>query len=273
VIRRANAIPLADVDSLRRAHRRSLVVRATSLAVIVGLVAWLAAATRSPSEAAPAPRATTSTIVLLDVSGSIGSLASATIVRTLRSVARQGGNAGLVLFSDDVEEALPPSAPASMLRDYAKLFVVRRTDFQLMNPWANTLSSGTQIGKGMDAAREALRRAGIAHGRVILVSDLQDSGTDAPRMRRSLLAYARDPGIRLHVAVVPGYSPGTERLFRTVLGHEAVAIGRPPAAPAAIAASGGAFPLVPLVLALAAAVALAAYELANAPLVWREAAA
>lgn len=270
---RRRTIPLADAASLAHARRRSLVVRTLGAGILVALAVWLALDTRRSHDVTAPAQARTSTVVVLDISGSIGALAAATIVRTLDDVARQGGHAGLVLFSDDAEEALPPAAPATLLRGYASLFRATNQDTQLANPWEATLSAGTQISRGLDAARAALERAGISQARVVLVSDLADSTADEPRLRRELLAYARDPGLSLRVAAVPEYDRASASLFRRVLGSDALAIGRPPAGAVSVAGAGGGrgFPFLPVALALATALVLAGFELANAPLAWREA--
>ncbi len=271
-MRRPNGIPLASLTELRPARRRSLLLRAAGVAILLGLVAWLALAVRGGDTATQKRKAKESTVVVLDVSGSIGTLASATIVRTLRTVGRQGGNAGLVLFSDDTEEALPPTAPAARLLDFVRVFRAKRLALSIENPWTNTLSAGTQIGKGLAAARAALADAGVTRGRVVLVSDLADAGSDVPRMRRELLTYARNPNLRLRVAVVPGYDPGMAHLFRRVLGRNAIAIGELPRSVSTLELTRGSrFPVLPAFLAIAAALALAAYEFVNAPLTWREA--
>jgi hypothetical protein len=269
--RRAAAIPLADAGALARARRRALGVRVAGFVLLAVLVAALALATRAAHGSSEAVRAAATTVVLLDVSGSIESPAAATIAHTLRTVARQGGHAGLVLFSDDTEEVVPPTAPARTLLQYVRLFREPPQSSLLRNPWSNSFSAGTQIGRGLAAARAALSRARIEAARVLLVSDLDDSTEDKPRMRRELLTYARDPGLELHVAAVPGYDYATLGLYRRVLGDRALAIGQPPAA--ASSDDAGGFPVAAVALAIAAALLLASYELVNAPLSWREAGA
>ncbi|MFL5929416.1 MAG: hypothetical protein ACJ77E_20985, partial [Gaiellaceae bacterium] len=215
-----------------------------------------------------ATRPTSASVVVLDLSGSIGPEASATIVRTLRAVAAQGGHAGLVLFSDATQEAVPPTAPAGTLRAYVRFFARANGSGLPHNPWTDSFSAGTQIGRGLAAARLALRRAGIEHGRVILVSDVNDAVLDVPLMRRELLTYARDPNIALRLAAVPGNDASAVALFRRVLGRDALAVGRPPAS--ALVPQSRGFPTTAVLIVAAIALLLAAYELTNAPLAWRE---
>ena len=258
------AVPLADLAALKGPARRALAYRAAAVGVLALLVAGLAFATGAVNSSR-SPRA--ASMVVLDVSGSIGPAASATIARTLRAVGAQGGYAGLVLFSDAAEEAVPPTAPARTLLDYVRAFAGPGPRH---NPWSGSFSAGTQIGHGLTAARLALARAGIERGRVILVSDVSDAIVDVPVMRRELLIYARDPRLELHLAPVPGNDPSTVALFRRVLGHDALAIGRAPQAP--LVEESHDLPLTAVAIAVAVALLLAAYELTNAPLAWREAA-
>ena len=257
-------VPLADVAVLKRAARRALALRAAAVGALALLVAALALATGAVHRS-PGPRS--ASLVVLDVSGSIGPAASTTIVRTLREVAAQGGHAGLVLFSDASQEAVPPTAPARTLLDYVRVF--SGTGLR-HNPWSDSFSAGTQVGVGLAAARVSLERAGIERARVILVSDVGDAITDLPLMRRELLTYARDPRLELRLAVVPGHDRSTVALFRRLLGHDALAIGRPPST--ARVGESNDFPLPAVAVAVAIALLLAAYELTNAPLAWREAA-
>jgi predicted kinase len=256
-------IPLVDAAALKPAARRALLVRAAAVGVLALLLAALALATGAVHGSRAAPRS--SSLVVLDLSGSIGRPASATIVRALRAVAAQGGNAGLVLFSDASQEAVPPTAPARTLLEYVRVFSGAGLQH---NPWSDSFSAGTQIGVGLAAARQSLARSGIERARVILVSDVGDAVTDLPLMRRELLAYARDPKLELHLAVVPGYDRSTVALFRRLLGRHALALGRPPAT--ALRAESRGFPLPAVAVAVAIALFLAAYELTNAPLAWRE---
>jgi hypothetical protein len=270
VIRTA-AIPLADVKPLRRARWRALALRVAVFLVVAALVAGLALATASARGLSEPTRTATTTLVVLDVSGSIQGPASLTIRRTLRAIGHDGGHAGLVLFSDATEEVVPPGAPASTLLAYLRLFRRAAPGSLAQNPWTLTFSAGTQIARGLAAARGALVRAGIRTARVILVSDLGDSPTDMPRLRHELLAYARDPKLELHVAAVPGYDRPIAGLFRRALGAGAFSVGQ---APRALAGRPFGEPravgFLAIALAVATAFALAGAELVNGPLCWRE---
>jgi hypothetical protein len=245
-------------------------MRAAGLAVFAGLATSLALSTRPHTGPARPPRPAAATVVVLDVSGSIDARASTTIEHTLRAVAAQGGRAGLVLFSDTAAEIVPPTAPARSLLAYVRLFRQPRTSAPFHNPWSGTFSGGTAIGRGLQAGRLALRRARIRHGRLILVSDFDDSVSDLALMRRELRGDARRPGIELRVAGVPGYDHATARLYRRVLGRAAFAVGHPPPQTLSLAPArrGRSFPTAAVVLAAAGALMLAAFELVAAPLAW-----
>jgi hypothetical protein len=264
---RASALPFADAPALRRARLRSLLRRGAAVAAAVGLAAALVALSHPAAGRRGAARGT-ATVVVLDLSGSIGGSAAGTIVRTLRSVARGGGEAGLVLFSDGAEEAVPPGSPASFLGRYVRLFTARTQSGVFQNPWTASFSAGTQIGRGLAEAREALARAGLERGRVVLVSDLEDSSGDEALLRHELLAYARDPGLELRIAAVPGVNVETAAYYRRILGRRVLDVGGPPAQERGV--GGRRFPLVPLLLAGVLALGAATYELTQAPLAWRE---
>jgi len=259
-------VRLADARELGPAARRALAVRAAAVGALALLLAGLALETSTVRQA---HRPTAASVVVLDLSGSIGPAASATIVRTLRAVAAQGGHAGLVLFSDAAQEAVPPTAPARTLLAYLRMFKSTSGTPFPRSAWSDTFSAGTQIGLGLATARRALVRAGVERGRVILVSDVLDSLVDVPLLRHELLTYSRDPSLQLRVAAVPGPDRSMLALFRGLLGRNALAVGRPPAS--ALAGDERGFPFAAVAFAVSIALLLAVYELTNGPLAWRQA--
>jgi hypothetical protein len=260
-----HGVPIADARRLRGATRRSLAVRALAVALLLGAVGLLAATTAPATGASTVATNGSATVVLLDLSGSIDSSASATIIRTLRRVARGGGRAGLVLFSDSAEEAVPPTAPARLLSGYVRLFTPTAHGAAFHNPWSLDFSAGTQIGVGLRAAREALARAGIHRGRVILVSDLGDSISDLPLLRRQVAALAHG-GIGLRIAAVPGAERGDLSYYGRALGADALRANALPAPRRRRAEL-----LLAVLLAAGAILLFGAHELRFAPLAWREA--
>jgi hypothetical protein len=265
------AIPFAELGPLARARRRSLGWRGAAVVCLCALAAALVLVARSPAGHAgadPGRDPPSTTVVVLDVSGSISTGSAGTIVRVLQQVGSGGGHAGLVLFSDDTEEVVPPSAPAHTLLGYVRLF---RPTALAVNPWSRTFSAGTQIGRGLDAARSAIARAHAARARVILVSDLDDGVQDVKVLRREVLEYARVPGLQLQVAPVPGYNRQVAALFGRALGKDAVDTQAHPAGAAATTvAASREVPLAAVAVVAGIALVLAALELLNAPLAWTE---
>ena len=97
---------------------------------------------------------------------------------------------GLVMFSDTAYELLPPNSPRSALLQFERFF-----DSADRHPTASR-SSGRRPGMSSAAARgsragcvmglDALRRAHVTHGSLLLISDLND----ARRTPDSLVAAA-----------------------------------------------------------------------------------
>src|SRR5439155_15225827 len=119
------------------------------------------------------------TVVAIDVSASISGASSKRLLTTLKTIAASKAPIGLVLFSDAGYELLPPGSPAGELQPLIRLFTptgVDREGFPVFpaNPWAQGFRSGTRISAGLDEAREALARAHVREGSVLLVSDLDE---------------------------------------------------------------------------------------------------
>lgn len=287
-----SVIPLAAAPSLRPAARRTAVVRSSLAAAI--LLALTAAYALAPSGDLTNALAAggTGSVVVLDVSGSITDHGSAQIQHTLADEIRTagpGGRVGLVLFSDVAMEALPPSAPARALQQFRRFFIAvkkhpgaagadattavdssgaRTLDYP-QSPWGVAFSGGTTISTGLREAREDLHRAGLAGGRVLLLSDLVDAPQDQPALRRELRTYANDPRLELAVRVLSSNLPQPISLYRSILGEPAVQAARVGPPPSLRTARHYPLPLWLIVLSGAAALALAANELLGVPLLWR----
>lgn len=278
------ALPLADAAALAAAARRTAAVRAgLALALLAAIAAGYLLVPGAGGARAHAAGGS-GTVVVLDVSGSIEDEAQSKLIRRLlteeKAAAGANGRVGLVLFSDTAFEALPPSAPASALDGYRRFFVPvpgrRRAPFPgarpqpvyPTSPWA-LFTGGTAISRGLREARQALGRAGLDGGTVLLVSDLVDGPQDRPALRKELAAYTGDPHLDLQVRVLPSGLPQATARFRKDFGRDAVrAAAVPVAAPAA--PTGRLLPLWLIAAAALAAVALAAHELLAAPLRWRQ---
>jgi hypothetical protein len=193
-----SAIPLADAPALQLPARRTAAVL-VGLAV-TGLVAVAVSLviSRNPHTRTIVPLPThADTVLVLDVSASISSDTYTRIGGTLAALSRSGGRFGLVVFSDQAYEALPPGTPAADLAPFVRYFTLPQqgdTGFAPTfppNPWESTFSGGTRISAGMDLAH-TIAVASPRPATVVLVSDLDDNPSDLARLVPVLLSYKRD---------------------------------------------------------------------------------
>jgi hypothetical protein len=273
LLRRRQSIPLADPAPLRPAARRTVIVRAGAAVGLLALAALAILLGRHPDvhEVRFLPQRS-SGIVVLDLSASISSETYSRIGQTLSELSSSRGRYGLVVFSDNAYEALPPGSPASALEPMIRFFTLPKQGrpgvaptFPL-NPWTDSFSAGTRISTGLDLARSILIDDRLARPAVLLVSDLDDEPNDLPALTSVALAY-RQEGIPLHVV---GLNPSTadERLFRRfVAGRGSFSQARLPNETGSGSSTAG-FPAALAVVALVLAGLLALNELWNARLVW-----
>jgi len=232
----------------RLTSRRARIVAAGSLvAALAVVVGSFVSVPRSQTQ--PVTLGAGTTMLVVDLSGSIGPVQYETIRQTLTALGAQPNrHAGLVFFSDSAAQVLPPQTPASELGAVARFFV---DDAQQplherggaaapstsgpptaaylghrsygspdstvkANPWMNAFDGGTAIFRGLNVARRALEEAHARHGQIVLISDLED-GQD-PRTRTALLRIA---AARLQMRVV-GLSPSetSRRMYRDVFGPQ-----------------------------------------------------
>jgi hypothetical protein len=220
-----NRVPLVDALDLRpqalrtRALMVALALATAGLAVGCGVLlrdAGARTATLLP--------AGSDAIVVLDMSASIDSDTYSRIGLTLNDLARSRARIGLVVFSDQAYEALPPGVPASTLGPLVPYFTLPKQVGGAApsfppNPWTRTFSAGTQISAGLEVAhRLALARPG-RRPTVVLISDLDDSPSDLPRLTGIVLAYRRDHIPLEIVALNP--SLGDQTFFTKLLGASA----------------------------------------------------
>src|SRR4029077_21098080 len=136
----------------------------------------------------------------------------ARIATTLQRLRREGGDAGLVLFSDTAEQAPPPGPPVAELGPFERFFrVAPPTTPGLQpqpprSPWTSSFSAGTRISTGLSLALDVLQRDHVARPLVILVSDLDDDAGDLESLTSVALAY-RKLGIPIRVV---GLNPSPE---------------------------------------------------------------
>ena len=158
---RREAIPLADLAPLARAARRTRIFR---LGLAAALVAAVVASFASAGDAESRRFYPSSTvgIVVLDISSSIKPTTYKLIRRELMELAATDQRFGVVLFSDDAYEALPPGTPARELRPFVRFFDEKRP-FEYdrsgiprpRSPWERSFSAGTSISSGSCSPRSS----------------------------------------------------------------------------------------------------------------------
>jgi hypothetical protein len=158
--------------------------------------------------------------VALDMSASISGPIYARVAATPKGIVPAHQGIGLVMFSDTAYELLPPNSPPTALSQFIPFFVP--TTYSHGNPifapspW-DQFSGGTRISAGLVAAQQALRAAGVTHGAILIVSDLDDG--DQPALVTEALALKR---AHIPVRIVPLFAdPTNKRFFATLFGNNA----------------------------------------------------
>jgi hypothetical protein len=215
-------VPLADASRVWRASRRTAVLRvglAVGLAAI--LISLLISALRLHTRPTSYFASGGGGLVVADFSKSIDPRAYQRMSQILRTLADSNQRLGLIVFSDDAYEMLPPGTPGDEVRPMLRFFRGDALTLAgLQTPWSNAFLGGTQIGQGLQMARNVLDRDHMKRGTVLLVSDLDDSSTDVPLLTDEVAQYRRQ-GIRLRVApLFP--SPENLSFFAGLAGPDAV---------------------------------------------------
>jgi hypothetical protein len=193
-----SSIPLADAPALRAPARRTFVVRIALAVLCVGAALAILLVSRHPHThtIVPLPRGG-QTVLVLDLSASISSDTFSRIGGTLAALSRSGTRFGLVVFSDQAYEAMPPGTPSADLAPFVRYFTLPKQQTPGFaptfppNPWEATFTGGTRISAGLDLAH-SIATVGRRPATVVLVSDLDDDPGDLPRLASVLLAYRRD---------------------------------------------------------------------------------
>jgi len=220
-VSRRGAVPLAGLAELGPAARRTSVVRLALAFALAGTLAGLVLVSRSAGtgRAAVFPQGTSTGVVALDMSASIAGPIYARVATTLKGIVAANESIGLVMFSDTAYTLLPPNSPPGALLQFIRFFIP--TGFSggaplfAESPW-NNFSGGTRVAPGLKEAREALVRAHIRHGAILLVSDLDDAVSDEPAL------YAEAQRLRdahIPVRIVPLFAaPDNVRFFASLFG-------------------------------------------------------
>jgi hypothetical protein len=226
-----NAIPLADAPALRRPAQATFLARSALAAAAVGLVLAFLLVSRHPhTQSIVQLSSHADTVLVLDLSASISTDTFSRIGGTLAAFSRSGSPVGLVVFSDQAYEALPPGTPATDLAPLVRYFTLpahEQTGFLPSfppNPWQDTFTGGTRISAGMELAHE-IAVSGRPRATVVLVSDLDDDPGDLARLASVLLAFRRD---RVPVRIVGlNPSPSDVTFFHRLLGPNAPIVEAP----------------------------------------------
>jgi hypothetical protein len=227
--RRATAIPIADVASLRPMWIRTTVVRLllAGLLILVLALAFVAARALEPAKASFLPK-DTSGVVVLDVSLSVTDVVFRRIHNALRMMSEGSEGVGLVVFSDVAYELLPPGSEPKELKPMLRYFRERKVKDPEpgsevvfpANPWSAGFSAGTRISAGLELAADVLEREKIEDGSIVLVSDLDTAASDEAVLSE-VVADVESEGIELRVVPLFAFEQDLT-FFRRIVGGENV---------------------------------------------------
>ena len=223
-LHRRDAVVLADLAQVRTAELRTSTVRiGLALALAATLAALVLVATSAGSgRAAVFPEGTDAGIVALDMSASIAGPIYARVASTLKGIVDANQSIGLIMFSDTAYELLPPNSPPGALLQFTPFFVPVRfsgsTPIFAQSPW-DTFSGGTRVSTGLVQARQALERAHVRHGSILVISDLDNAVGDQQPLITEALRLERE---HITVRIVPLFATAQNvRFFRTLFGSDA----------------------------------------------------
>lgn len=210
---RTRALPSTVADELGREHRRLRRLRIALAVLAVALLASCFVLSRD-AEALPTTYFGTGSggVIVLDLSASVDQLKSQRVERVLSALAETEGRVGLVVFSDTAYEMFPPDTRTEELRPLLQFFRGRARTPAFgppggtggagrsagESPWSLAFRGGTKISTGLVEARRMIAREGDQALGVVLLSDFDNSGFDAPVLTEELGHYGRD-GIDLRV--------------------------------------------------------------------------
>lgn len=224
----ASAIPASEPLALRRAARRTAVVRwGLALALAGALALAFLVARGNDVRHAPLVPSGTVGILVIDLSASVYEDA---FEQTIRRMAVSGERTGLVAFSDSGYELLPPGTPARELLPLLRFFKPQPGAAAELpvSPWEG-FRAGTQISQGLRVASEALERVGAERGSIVLVSDLEILPDEVVRLS-SVAADLREQGVRLRI--VPLHpTPEKHQRIAQIVGSSAFLRESDPASP------------------------------------------
>ena len=190
-------LPLADAHAVWRYAKRTRRIRiaiAAALLALFGIALVVAFTMRTRATGYFAEGG--SGIVVVDLSASVDPRANVKLATLLETLADSDQRLGLVAFEETAYELLPPGTRGDEIRPMLRFFGSQTPLLGPPSPWSRSFLGGTSIGEGLRLARQIIERSG--GGSVLLISDLQDSGTDIPLLTDELGRYRRD-GVRLRI--------------------------------------------------------------------------
>lgn len=223
-LRRRDSTPLAELARLAGSARRTTLVRVGLAVALAGVLALAVASARSAGSgrAAVLPSGATTGVVVLDMSASIAGPVYERVATLLRGIISANQSIGLVMFSDVAYELLPPNSPPGALLDFLRFFhpqsVSHGAPIFGKTPW-DQFSGGTRIASGLLQGAAALKRAGVEHGALLLVSDLDDSSADLEPLYAATLQLKKQ---HIPVRIVPLFAdPQNVQIFASLFGENA----------------------------------------------------
>ncbi|MFZ0342787.1 MAG: vWA domain-containing protein [Gaiellaceae bacterium] len=222
---RRGATRLGDLSQLAQPGRRTTLVRVgLALALAATLAgAVLLARSAGAGRASVLPDSSQAGVIVLDVSASVAGPPFERVGAVMRSLVSANQAMGLVMFSDVAYELLPANSPPAALQQFVRFFVPERVTKRAPifgeSPWSQ-FSGGTRIASGLAAGLDTLRRAGVQHGSLVLMSDLNDSQSDQDALVGEAQALRR---AHVSVRIVPiNASPQNVQLFAGLFGASAL---------------------------------------------------
>ena len=218
-IHRGDSVELADLGALRRPLLRTTVTRLALGAALAATLAGIVLLARSAGtgRAAVLPSGATTGCVVLDMSASISGPVYERVATTLRGIVNANQSICLVMFSDTAYELLPPNSPPGALLQFIPFFVPIRfyggTPVFAQSPW-DQFSGGTRISSGLVAGDEALKRAHVKHGALLIVSDLDDSSGDIANLDAEAVRLKHE---HVPVRIVPLFAQANNKSYFAAL--------------------------------------------------------
>jgi hypothetical protein len=269
-----SAIPYTGASVLGRIAARTTVARVLLAIALVALVVLTALAARHPRlDKTPLVPANSGGIVVLDLSASISSDTYSRIGQELQRLVDAGGRYGLVVFSVDAYEALPPGTPSSAIQPLIRYFTLPtqvapgEQPSYPRNPWTQSFTGGTQIARGLQLALQIEAANHVKKKSVILISDLADDPNDLSRLNDVLAAYKHD---KIKLLIVPLNAATSDLQRFSQVAVKTLATPSPGTHPPKAAPARASFPTLLVALTVVVALLLGVNEVRSARLRWGE---